>query len=291
MSRSKQKFKSNLAADKALRRISMELIEQLNLFNTSVHLHKIEGLTLLEMEKLGNSHNTELERKQYLVTTVLPSKGHYKGMRLLRRALKESKQDEIVNMLDKAYEGAVDAVIAERLRLSQTPEVKRAKTGTSHPVESSIGECCDSITSAAFSGMDLLCRDGGGDARGERKSKNLNKSTSLDTNDSSDSDDDDGDDIISLDSPVEQQQPLPSYVDVKFQLPLSQDSRTTISVTPSPHRQRSNHISHRSNPFKANTTQPEQALSVTVNVMSENSNTDNDRVANIVSVNDLYVFY
>ena len=258
----------------------MELIEQLNLFNTSVHLHKIEGLDLLEMEKLGNSHITELERKQYLVTTVLPSKGHYKGMRLLRRALKESKQDEILNMLDKAYEGAVDAIIAERLRLSQTPEVK---SGTSYPVQSPISECCDSITSATFSGIDL-CRDGGGEVRGVRKSKNLNKSTSLDTNDSSDPDDDDGDDIISLDSPVERQQPLPSYVDVKFQFPLSQDSRTTISVTPSPHRQRANHISHRSNPFKANTTRPEQALSVTVNVMSENPNTNNDRVTNIVSV-------
>ena len=283
MSRSKQKFKSNLAADKALRRISMDLIEQLDLFETSVHLHKVSGLTQWEMEKLSNSHNTELERKQYLVTTVLPSKGHYRGMRLLRRALKESKQDEIANMLDKAYEGAVDAVIAERLRLSQTPEVKGEKTGTSHAVQPTASERHDSITSATFSSIDLMYRDGGGDVRGEKKSKNLNKSTSLETN-SSDSDDDDGDDIISLDSPVEQQQPLPSYVDVRFQLPLSQGNRTTISVTPSPHRQRSNHISHRSNPFKANATQLEQALSFTVNVMPENSNTDNDRVTNIVSV-------
>ena len=283
---SKRKFKSNLAADKALRRISMDLIEQLNLFETSLHLHKISGLTLLEMEKLNNSHNTELERKQYLVTTVIPSKGHYKGLKLLRRALKESKQDEIVNMLDKAYEGAVDAVIAERLRLSQTPKVKHETGMSHHDSIPSTASGCDSITSAMFSGLDLAYRDGGGDV----KKRKINKSTSLDT--SSGSDDDDDDDIVSLDSPVEQQQ-QPSYVDIKFQLPLSQGGRTTISVTPSPHRQRANHISHRSNPFKANATQLEQAL-VTVNIMSENSNTDNDKVTSTVSVKYmcvLYVFY
>ena len=278
---SKRKFKSNLAADKALRRISMDLIEQLNLFETSLHLHKISGLTLLEMEKLNNSHNTELERKQYLVTTVIPSKGHYKGLKLLRRALKESKQDEIVNMLDKAYEGEVDAVIAERLRLSQPPKVKHETGMSHHDSIQSTASGCDSITSAMFSGLDLAYRDGGGDV----KKRKINKSTSLDTSSGSeDDDDDDDDDIVSLDSPVEQQQQQqPSYVDVKFQLPLSQGGRTTISViTPSPHRQRSNHISHQSNPFKVNATQPEQAL-VTVNIMSENSNTDNDKVTRIVA--------
>ena len=49
---SKKKFQSNPAADKALRRTSMVLVEQLNLFETTLHSHKINGLTPLEMEKL-----------------------------------------------------------------------------------------------------------------------------------------------------------------------------------------------------------------------------------------------
>ena len=64
---SKKKFKSNLAADKALRRTSTVLVEQLNLFETTLHLYEIDGLTTLEMEKLRHLHSlqtTELERKR-----------------------------------------------------------------------------------------------------------------------------------------------------------------------------------------------------------------------------------
>ena len=284
MPRSKQKFKSNSAADKALRKISVDLIEQLNLFETTIHLHKISGLTALETGKLSNAHDTELERKHYLVTSVIPSKGYFKGMRLLRKALKESKQTELLNKLDKAYEGAVDAEIAQRLRLSQTPEVKSDKI---EPTQSSASGCYgDSITSAMFSGLDLMYSDGKGDSkRSTRRSRNLNRSGSLDTIGPSSCSDDD-DDIISLDSPVQPEQPLPSYVNVKFQFSLPQGNRATVSVTPSPHRQRSNHISHRSNPYKA--TQPEQAaVSFTVNVSSDhcyNNSTGNDSVTSIVSV-------
>ena len=123
----KEKHKSNVAADKELKRISVDLMQQLNLFDTTLHLHAMNGLTPLETEKLQNSYVTELERKQYLVTIVIPSKGLYKGMRLLRWALKQSGQDEVFNSLEKAYEAAVDEVIAEKLRLSHTPEVKHER--------------------------------------------------------------------------------------------------------------------------------------------------------------------
>ena len=106
----KKKFKSYLAADKALRRTSTVLVEQLNLFETTLHLHEIDGLTTLEMEKLRHLQTTELEQKQYLETGVIPSKGHYRGMTLLRRALKKSKQFDLYNCLDKAYEEAVNGV-------------------------------------------------------------------------------------------------------------------------------------------------------------------------------------
>ena len=292
--RRKQKFKSNLAADKALRRVSMDLIEQLNLFETSAHLHRIEGVTLWEMEKLTNSHNTELERKQYLVTTVLPSKGHYRGMRLLRRALRESKQDELLNTLEKAYEIAVDEVIVERLRLSQAAEVNH-ETETSYPVQPevqlTIRDWHDSIiNSAAFSGLDLVYR--GSDVR---NSRNLHRSTRLSSSSSSsstNSDDEDGNSAISLDSPLEQQQqqwqqqqekqqqqqqPLPSsYVNVLF--PLSQGTTATISVKPSSYHSACDHIS---DPFiAANVTQPEQTVLVTVNARPENSNNHNAENSN-----------
>ena len=84
---SKRKFKSNSAADKALRETSVVLTEQLNLFETTIHLHHINGLTSLEFENLTHSHTTKLEQKQYLVTTGIPGRGYYRGMMLLRREI------------------------------------------------------------------------------------------------------------------------------------------------------------------------------------------------------------
>ena len=191
MSGFRQKFKSDVAADKALKRVSLDLVRQLNLFDTTLHLHAINGLTLLEVEKLGNSHSTELERKQYLVTTVIPSKGAYRGMRLLRRALKQSQQYEILNTLEKAYEDAVDTVIAKKLGLTHAPEVKH-ETGHGSSVQATGSDLCDSITSAMFSGSDLLQRDD----RGHKKSyTHLGRPTSSSTgvSSSSSSSDDEGD--------------------------------------------------------------------------------------------------
>ena len=127
-----------------------------------------------------------------------------------------------------------------------------------------------------FTGSTSLCWDGGGGGEGE----NQNRPTSI----NSDSSDESDDDIVSLDSPlgspVEQQQQqqqssLPSCdVDVTLQIPLSQGSTTTISLTSSPHRLRSNHISLQSYPYK--TKKPStQAVSLTVNVIPENSSDGN----------------
>ena len=60
-----ERFKSNRVADKALRQISVNLVQQLNLFETTLRLHAIDGLTLLETQKLQSSQETEIERKQY----------------------------------------------------------------------------------------------------------------------------------------------------------------------------------------------------------------------------------
>ena len=268
--RSKKKFKSNPAADKALRSISMVLVEQLNLFETTLYLHKINGLTPLEVQKLGNSHTTELERKQYLVTGVIPSKGYYRGMTLLRRALKKSNQFDLYNRLDKAYQEAVNEVIAEKLKIQQASENKHETlTGSTCSVKTA-SDFCNSITSAMFMGSNSLYRSGGGEG------KNQNRPTSI----NSDSSDDNDDDVVwldsPLDSPLEQQQQSPSCdVDVTLQIPLSQGHRATISLASSPHRVRSDHISLESNPHKTNLRPSGQAVSLTVNVIPENSSDGN----------------
>ena len=265
---SKEIYKSNAAADKALKRISVDLVQQLNLSDTTLYLHAMNGLTPLETEKLQNSYVTELERKRYLVTTVIPSKGLYKGMRLLRRALKQSGQGEVFNSLEKAYEAAVDEVIAEKLRLSHTPELKHER-GQSHPVQATFSDFDDSITSAMFSDSDLLHRGDGGN---RKKNRRLDKPTNPST--SSSSSDDDDDDINSLDTPVQQQQTL---IDINVQVPVSPDSNTIAFSVTSPYHQRSNHISHQSNPYTANLKPPEQAVSVAINVVPKNpSNDDSD---------------
>ncbi|XP_065897987.1 uncharacterized protein [Dysidea avara] len=117
-SRPHRKFKSDAAADKALKQIStIEILEQINLFETVLQLYSIGALTRLENEKLQNNYNTELTRKSLLVTSIIPGKGCYKGMRYLRRALKKTGQCVLLDKLDKAYEDAVDVLIAENLHL------------------------------------------------------------------------------------------------------------------------------------------------------------------------------
>ena len=183
--------------------------------------------------------------------------------------------------------------MTEKLRLSHIPEVKHER-GQSHPVQATSSDFDDSITSAMFSGLDLLHRGGRG---GRKKNRHLDKPTNPST--SSSSSDDDDDDIVSLDSPVQQQQQtLASCIDITFQIPVSQDSTIALSVT-SPYRQRSNHISHQSNPYTANLKPPEQAVSVAVNVVPKNpSNDDSDghdraatSTANVSWLQFVCVFY
>ena len=195
-----------MAAYKALRKASVVLIEQLNLFETSLPLYAINGLTLLELQKLGHSYTTEPERKQYLVTTIIPSKGYYRGMMLLRRALKKSNQFDLHNSLKNAYDEAVNILFSEKLELPHTPESKH-ETGSNssvEPVSSSVEPVCFSdITSAMFTGSSLLYRGEG---------KVQNRPISVD-NDSSD----ESDDVLDYpsDFPLEQQQ---------LQMPLRQRS-------------------------------------------------------------------
>ena len=116
-----QKFKSEKAADKALKEIcEPRLMEELILFDTTLHLFANDGLTSLEREKLLNSYVTELERKQYLMMTVIPSKGKYKGMRMLMRALRKSDQHKILSVLEEIYEKEVDAIIGGKVGRSDS---------------------------------------------------------------------------------------------------------------------------------------------------------------------------
>ena len=233
------KSKSNLAAYKVLRKTSVVLIEQLNLFEMTVHLHHIDGLTPLELEKLTHSLTTELERKQYLVTTVIPSRGYYKGMMLLRRVLKKSKQFDLYKSLKLAYDEAVNPVYGEKLKLLQKPEVEHETRSVS--------------SSAMFIGSHYLYKN----SEGEDK-----RPTSI----SSCSSDDSGDDIL-LASP-EEQLSMSSY-DVDIEVPR-------FVVTSSPHRQRSGHISYQLRPYRV---PPRQAESVTNNMPDNSGASDHDKVS------------
>ena len=193
MSSSKQKYRSDRAADKALKRTSVNLVKQLDLFDTTLHLHAMDGLTQLETEKLGNSYKTELERKQYLVTTVIPSKGQYKGMKLLMRALRQTEQYEILSLLEKTYDEEVDAIISKK------PELKH-KSGEGYPVQATASECSDSINSAVLSDSSLVHKDD------SRNVDGLTRTISIGSSSDDDDDDDDDDDVILLDSLVVEQQ-------------------------------------------------------------------------------------
>ena len=274
MSSSKLKYKSNRAADKALKRTSVNLVNQLDLFDTTLHLHAMDGLTLLETEKLGNSYKTELERKQYLVTTVIPRKGQYKGMKLLMRALKQTEQHEILSLLEKTYDEEVDAIISKK------PELKH-KSGEGYPVQATNSECGDSINSAVLSDSSLVYKD---------YSRNIN---SLTMSINSSSDDDDDDDVISLDSPVVEQQPQTEII-LPPNPPAHQPSQSPYYIrlsgpitTSSPHRPRSGHISLVTNPYKAKST--EQCIIVTVNPAPDHENLNSGAASNIKVHDAIYL--
>ena len=73
-------MESDLAADRALRRIAtVEVLRQLNLFETILHLYSMGQITDLEKEILENIYNPELQRKYHLLTTIIPSRGSLQG--------------------------------------------------------------------------------------------------------------------------------------------------------------------------------------------------------------------
>ena len=176
MSESKQILnKSNQAddqaADKALKSVSANFVEQLNLFDTTLHLYAMNGLAALERERLQNIYITELERKHYLMTIIIPSKGSYKGMIMLRQALKETGQNEILDTLEKAYENAVHAIIAEK------SEIKH-ETEASYPVQATASGRHDGHTTAVCSASGLVCKDSEDDVRNIERAVKSNNSSS-----------------------------------------------------------------------------------------------------------------
>jgi len=280
-----RKYKSDAAADKALKQIStIEILEQINLFETVLLLYSIGALTRLEIEKLQNNYSTELTRKSLLVTSIIPGKGCYKGMRYLRRALKKTGQCVLLDKLDKAYEDAVDVLIAELqdlnleevnndsdgirsrpISLSRAPvHIKRRSSSfdSTASLEQQIEE-----TSPPLSPLrtpDLLYEDvlhhrcnAIRNSNGFVPTKKISVSSSGGTTDYTSSDDDDEVDsnVIVLDNA------LGRSIGVNIQLSLPHDFSginlppimiKTPDATPSPpslpFRDRSAHISYRVNP-------------------------------------------
>ena len=241
----KQKFVSEVAADKALKQISsMDMLEQLNLFETIVQLYSIDGLTRLENEELQNPYVPEIRRKNLLLTRIIPGKGHYKGMRMLRRSLKKTGQHAILNKLNKAYEKAVDALIANNLQLhhssSEASMTNSVMTANSSDVD------CISITLNAdlfYRGRVSRKSRGGSHHQGRDGSSTVSSGSS---SGSSSSDEDYDDDILDGDDEPNVIR-LDSFGEPCVQ-ESTQDCRTSALVTP--FRERSSHIFLKSNPRK-----------------------------------------
>lgn len=258
----KSDLASDLAADKALKRIcTIDLLRQLNLFETIMQLYSLEGLTPLEKENLDNQHNAELERKSYLLTNVIPSKGNYKGMQLLRQALKQTEQYEILRVLEKAYEDAVSAITDEDLELLQKPKVPNTSVGLGQfPTAAQTTELCASRGASIGSELDLAYLFSS--ENDLRKVNGFERLTSISSHSSSDTDG------LVCDSPKVHQQllsPTPSHT-ITIQLPISPGNGISTKVSLAPlQRERSDHICYKSNPYKTRTaTQLDHSVSVTI---------------------------
>ena len=60
-------------------------------------------LTAMETQKLQNISGVELKGSNTLcMRTVIPSKGHYEGIIFLSQALKQSEQEELLSIVEKA---------------------------------------------------------------------------------------------------------------------------------------------------------------------------------------------
>ena len=275
----------DLAADRALRRIAtVEVLRQLNLFETILHLYSMGQITDLEKEILENNYNPELQRKYYLLTNVIPSRGRFKGMQLLQQALKQSEQYELLNILDKAYEDAVDAINASEGSFSLTQDP--ANPGASDPAQAAPSNRCDSISSNIISASEI-----------DFESSGRHTSPSSCSQSSSD----DGDTMTLENTPQQLQQlplsptmsPSSSSSRIIIHVPLSQNA--TVSVTPMTpgHRERSGHISFESNPYRHHSKQLEQSISVTINTgsMDEDTIFSNETVSYIDSILTVLFIY
>ena len=167
------------------------------------------------------------------MTTVIPSKGQYKGMKLLMRALRQTEQYEVLSLLEKTYDEEVDAIISKK------PETN-LNTGAGYPIQATVSDCdSDSVTSAMLVDNVRSHRNLDSLTRSISNSKSLGNSSS---------DEYDDDDVISLDSPIEQQPKTPdnvisppnspvqqqsAYYDVNVRLPCN-GGATTVTVTSSP---------------------------------------------------------
>ena len=199
----------------------------------------------------------------------------------MQQALKQSEQFELLNILDKAYEDAVNSIIAgESFGLSQDPN-----PGASDPAQAAASNHCDSISSniTSASDPDLVYTANNEDTL--RRDESLGRHTS--SSSCSQSSSNDGCDAIPLETIPQQQQPqqLPlsptmspssSSSHIIIHMPLSQN--VTVSVTPGTpgHRERSGHISFESNPYGPHPKRLEQSISVTINAGSKEEDTSNE---------------
>ena len=277
MSGSKQEYKSNQAADKALKRMSVNLVKQLNLFDTVLNLHAMDGLTALEMEELTSFYKTELERKQYLVITVIPSKGQYKGMKLLMQALRQTEQYEVLSLLEKTYDEEVDAIIDNVGSIaSPVEEQPQPQSGDVFSLKSSV-----TVEQQLQSQSDDVSPFESPEQQPHSQSDGV---SSLAFPVIAEQPQSQSNSSASLNSPTQQQSQSQITPYFKFRLPPTYSGTVTFAVSPSS-QSSTDDIPHSSNANGGDPPEQDRALNATPDHENfNNNNSDHDGAASNVTV-------
>ena len=260
--------KSELAAGKALKRITtIDVLQQLNLFDIVMCLYSLEELTALQYEKLDNKYITELERKTYLLTDVIPNKGSYKGFQLLQKVLQQTGQNDILNGLKKAYEDAMDEILAEE-KLTGVASDPAPVNANNNLLLDRRSDSISSSSIASVSDPDLA-------------EENLDRFACT-SSQSSGSGSDDGGDSLRLDSssPQQREQQPSSSSHLIIHVPLTRSTTATVSVSSlGGYRERSGHICYDANPYPHKphvNCHKEQSIEVTLNTSPQGDNVNHN---------------
>ena len=218
-----------------------------------IQLYKNGGLTQLELQKLQNIYVTELERTTLLVTNIIPSKGQYKGMQMLRIALEETEQHAILNKLDKVYKDTMDALHTRQHDTDQ-PHLKTASQNDSVAAPSCTGSSSRLVSCTpdklSYADKDGVNRDDHSDSTTAMAKYFGNAGTTTSSNDDNNGNNKNDASAITVhvaEQKYKKQQQPPHTIEINIQVHTS-DSAHLATIPETSFRQRSSHFSFNTRP-------------------------------------------